>query len=369
MRRFAPTAFCSVNRELSDLTSFEMSQMQLECGQSPICVTGASGYIAMYIIKQLLEKGYHVRGTVRSVSNEEKIAPLKALAGSENLEFVEADLSRSENYDDILRGCHALIHTATPIGIAADGSIEFKSEEELQKHQMEPALNGTRDLFMAAARCGLRRVVLTSSTAAMRRSIEPLTKLDESCWSDEESLRSVALTNASAGYCLAKTMQERLAWKLADELGLDLVTINPGVVMGPCMTERASVSVEFILMVGTGRGMPWKGCRSGTVPDGFCEFVDVRNVGEAHVAAMENGAAHGRYLLLTNRVHYEDVARVMRGVDKRFGGLPVDSVDGRRRAVEPYVIDNSKAQSLGLSVYDWEETVAETARVFARYRQ
>lgn len=129
-----------------------------------ILVTGASGYIATHIVKQLLDKGYRVRGTVRSLKNEKKVAPLRRLADKDKarfeIELVEADLMDEKSWLAAISGCTYVIHTASPFPTNIP-----RDENELIK----PAVDGTLNVFRACVQEGskVKRVVLTSSTAAV----------------------------------------------------------------------------------------------------------------------------------------------------------------------------------------------------------
>lgn len=192
--------------------------------QDLILVTGASGFIATHIVKLLLEKGYRVRGTVRSLKNEKKVAPLRNLAPNSKfeIELVEADLMNEESWLKAVKGCTYVFHTASPVPLYVP-----KNEDEI----VRPAVNGTLYVFKACVQEGVtvKRVVLTSSLAAIagEKFIDGYT-YSEKDWPKVETL---------GPYCKSKMLAEKAAWDFVREReknGLpcfELAVINPGLVM------------------------------------------------------------------------------------------------------------------------------------------
>lgn len=189
-----------------------------------ILVTGASGYIATHIVKQLLEEGYRVRGTVRSLKDEKKVDPLRNLTKKARfpVELVEADLLNETSWSNAVKGCTHVIHTASPFPSAT----RHRNEEVLIK----PALNGTLNVLRACVQEGsnVKRVVLTSSIAAIAGEIykEGYT-YSEKDWPEGEL----------EPYLKSKTVAEKAAWDFVRERenkGLwcfELAVINPAYVM------------------------------------------------------------------------------------------------------------------------------------------
>ena len=254
-------------------------------GNAPcILVTGASGFVASNCIKKLLEDGeYRVKGTVRSLTNETVCEALKNLVPDAKypLKLVQADLLDEGSWKGAVEGCMYVLHVASPFSLATP-----KHEDEFIK----PAVDGTLNILKACKEVGsVKRVVLTSSIAAIY--IGNLKKeLDEGDWSD------VKKANA---YDKSKCLAEKAAWdfvkELPDESKFELVTINPGFIVGPLLTKKECASSKVIKRLLL-REMP-------AVPDFRAAMIDVRDVAEAHVKSITNPEAAGNRHILSAGSH------------------------------------------------------------------
>lgn len=255
---------------------------------SSVLVTGASGFVASRIVEQLLAEGHRVRGTVRSLGREKELAPLRGLPhAAERLELVEADLLVPGSFDAAARGCEHVIHTASPYALDV---------EDPQRDLVEPAVEGTRNVLGAAAAAGVRRVVLTSSMAAVTDEPDGDHVLTEADWNDRSSL-------TRNPYYLSKALAERAAWAMSAEAGLDLVVVNPFLVIGPSIAPTLNPSNQLFvdLLTGTYPGimnLTWG-------------FVDVRDVARAHVLAMTTPSASGRYLCAGETISMRAVVELL----------------------------------------------------------
>ncbi|XP_020603054.1 putative uncharacterized oxidoreductase YDR541C isoform X2 [Orbicella faveolata] len=243
-----------------------------------VLVTGASGYLAMHVVKQLLDSGeYIVRGTVRSLANEQKVEPLRSLCPENakyELELAEADLTKKESWNDAVKDCTYVIHVASP----------FPAENP--RDEMEvigPAVEGTKNVLEACAKTkgGVKRVVLTSSCAAIYsgRVGEDIVFTEED-WASEEK---------SVPYEKSKRRAELAAWELVkglpDDEKFELCTINPGLILGPVLHGSKCTSMEFHRRF-LQREMPM-------VPKLSMPVTDVRDVAGAHITAMTSPKAPG----------------------------------------------------------------------------
>lgn len=274
-----------------------------------VVVTGISGFVASHIAVQLLEAGYHVRGTVRDPARSEptRRAILAAARVPEHaLEFAQADLTEDAGWQAAVAGARFVVHTASPLPVETP-----HDEDEL----IVPAREGTLRVLRAAAAASVERVVLTSSIAAMigDRSASA-TPIGAETWTDPEAPRLRA-------YVRSKTLAERAAWDFVRSTpgAPELVTINPGAIIGPVIVPRLGTSNRIVEQVLAG-GLP-------ALPRVGFEVVDVRDVAQAHLLAITSEAAAGRrFPVTTGFLWLRDVGLMLaaRYPDRRLptGELP-----------------------------------------------
>lgn len=252
---------------------------------APVLVTGASGYIAGWIIKYLLEAGHTVHGTVRDPAKTKGLEHLKALADAHpgKLKLFKADLLTPGAYDEAMQGCELVMHTASPFIISG-----FKDAHEAL---VRPAVEGTRNVLEACNRvASVKRVVLTSSIAGVFGDNADLKRIPGGVFTEEHWNTSSSLTHQPYSY--SKVAAEREAWKIQKaQSRWDLVTINPALVLGPSLA-RNSASTSIVTMRQLGNGT----MRSGA-PKLTMGIVDVRDVAQAHILAGYTAAAEGRHIV------------------------------------------------------------------------
>ena len=278
-------------------------------GPEHVLVTGGSGYIASFCIAQLLRDGSRVRTTVRSLAREAglRAAIAKLVTADDRLEVVVADLEADAGWGEACSGCSGVLHVASPFPARSPGN-----DDEL----VRPARDGALRVLVAARDAGVRRVVMTSSTAAVAygrggRS-QPFTEAD---WSDPGD------RSDSSAYERSKMIAERAAWDWHAREGgaLELVTVCPGAVIGPVLGRDFSPSLDIVrrLMDGSLPGLP---------PFGW-PLADVRDVADLHVRALRTPDAAGQRFIGAGRFCWmEDVARVLRDHVPEVAGR----VPGRR---------------------------------------
>ncbi|MCQ8896625.1 aldehyde reductase [Limnobacter humi] len=274
----------------------------------PVCITGASGYIASWIVLYLLADGLTVHATVRDARKASSVDHLlKAAQGQPGvLKLFSADLIEEGSFDEAVRGCELVIHTASPFIIKG-----FKDPYEAL---VRPAVDGTRNVLESCNRSGsVRRVVLTSSVASIYGdAIEALSKrghvFTEADWNETSS-------ESHQPYSYSKVMAERKAWEINKaQSAWDLVTINPSLVVGPSLTRNTqSTSIDVMRDLGSGR-------QKTGVPHLEFALVDVREVARAHVLAGFNPDAQGRFIVSGPVVSLLQMANVLRG---RFPQYPL----------------------------------------------
>lgn len=263
---------------------------------STILVTGGSGFIGSYCILQLLAAGHQVRTTVRNLKRESEVRAMLKEGGAQpngRLSFVQTDLERDEGWSEAATGCEYVLHVASPFPSGVP-----KHEDEL----IIPAREGALRVLRASRDAGVKRVVLTSSFAAIgyghKPQSEPFTEED---WTD---LRG----DDVAPYAKSKTLAERAAWKFISKEGggLELSVVNPVGVFGPILGPDYSTSILLVQKLMDG-AVP--GC-----PRLYFGAVDVRDVADLHLRAMTHPAANGeRFLAVAgNFMSMLEVAMVLK---------------------------------------------------------
>jgi dihydroflavonol-4-reductase len=240
-----------------------------------VLVTGGSGFIGGWCVIRLLQQGYTVRTTVRSLTRENSVRATlgKVVDAQDRLSFHAAELTSDAGWDVATSGCDFVLHVASPVTLS-----QPKNPDEL----IAPARDGTRRVVEAGIKAGVQRIVLTSSVAAASRNATLVESVsDETVWTDLND------PNVSA-YARSKTLAERMAWDLIASSGgaTTLVAVNPSVVLGPVLSGDYSASVQVVerMLSGMAPGIPRLGFN----------FVDVRDVADLHIRAMTAPEAAGQ---------------------------------------------------------------------------
>lgn len=266
----------------------------------PVLVTGGTGYIASWIIHYLLQDGHQVRTTVRDTSNKEKTAHLQELADKAEgtLAFYQADLLEAGSFNKAMKDVELVIHTASPFFISGI--------KDPQKQLIEPAQQGTRNVLESANKHdSVKRVVVTSSVAAIYSDNADIKNTPDQVFTEKDWNTGSSLKHQPYNY--SKTLAEQEAWRMAEEQDRwDLLTINPGFVLGPSLTKRKdSTSIDFMVSMLNGK------YKMG-FPDLYFGFVDVRDVAQAHIRAGYTPEASGRHILVSETMGARDVAAILR---------------------------------------------------------
>ena len=260
-----------------------------------VLLTGISGYIGLHCAQQLLDSGYRVRGSVRSVAKEQEVLDTLGTVSDKiaNLSFVRLDLSSDKGWDEAAQGCDYVLHVASPFVLANP-----KTEDEMIK----TAVNGTLLALKAAKNAGVKRVVLTSSMAAIMGNKKSGTMRPDD-WADVNEPKM-------STYFKSKTLAEKAAWDFVNvQTGddkIELVVINPGGVFGPPLGRNISGQSMDLLSQMLGGKMPM-------VPDIAFPMVDVRDVAKLHVEAMTHPDASGlRIIAASSEPHsFIEVAQIL----------------------------------------------------------
>lgn len=271
-------------------------------------VTGASGYIASWIVTYLLEQNHEVHATVRSLKDTLKTGYLRELLKKypEKLKLFEANLLDRESFRKPMEGCDFVLHTASPFFIA--------NVKDARRDLIQPALEGTRNvLTMASEFPTIRRIVVTSSVAAVYSDAIDIRSTKDDQF--DETIWNTGSDEKHNPYQYSKTVAEKEAWGITkSQSQWDLVTINPGFVMGPSLSKRTdSTSIDTMRALINGK------FRTG-VPDLWFGVVDVRDVARAHILAATRPEATGRYICVGHSVPILEMAKILR---ENYPGRPI----------------------------------------------
>lgn len=277
---------------------------------STILVTGGSGFIGSHTILRLLKEGHRVRTTVRNAKREEDVKAVLRQGGWESedgLSFFLADLEKDEGWAQATKGCDYVLHVASPFPPSVP-----KHEDEL----IIPAREGTLRVLKASRDSGVKRVVITSSFAAIGYGHKNKTNpYDETDWTDANG--------AIPAYVKSKTLAERAAWDFikSEGKGLELSSVNPVGVFGPVLGPDYSASIVLVQRLLDG-AMPG-------IPQLYFGVVDVRDVVDLHLKAMTNPKANGeRFLAVAGDfMTIQEIARVLKeGLGKSAEKVPTKKV-------------------------------------------
>jgi dihydroflavonol-4-reductase len=330
-----------------------------------VLITGASGYIGKHITLELLNQGYTVRASVRKLSKSAEVrdAVTPHLLDSSDLDsrltFVELDLEKDSGWDAALEDIDVLMHTASPFPLGTP-----KDENDL----IRPAVEGTLRAMKAAKSAGVKRVILTSSVAAIYgRDLEVgVSEYDETMWTD------VTHPVGRGAYTKSKTLAEKAAWDFikSDAPEIALTTINPVLVLGAPLDKNfgSSISVVERLLIG----------KDPMLPDLQFAIVDVRDVAKMHVDAIKVDATKGeRILASSGTMSFVQVAKYLKSVypksNVKTAQAPtallklLSRVDGAIKTILPQVgkpmnVSGAKAKRLlGTNFIPAEVAIRESA--------
>lgn len=294
-----------------------------------VAITGCNGFVASHVTKQLVEAGYTVRGTCRDKTNEAKVGHL---AQFESLELYNADLLQEGSFAEAFEGVDVVVHTASPF---------FGASDNPQEELIDPAVNGTKNVMDQAVACGVKRVVVTSSCAAI---------VQNSAYSGDDTWQNYVYTEADWNttctiednpYELSKTLAEKEAWKYKDQI--EVCTINPAFIVGPSLSTRAD-GTSTKIMIGMLMGS-FKEC-----PPTFCYgCIDVRDVAAAHVAAVDHPEAPGNRFLMSSNDGYDAIQ--MGGMLRpKFNDYPLPETYKGDLLYRPLYDHSQVVQMLGVKI-------------------
>ena len=266
-----------------------------------VLVTGATGFIGLHCIKQLLDRGYSVNGTLRSQDRQAEVVDSleRNNTPTRHLSLFEVDLNRDSGWDSAIRDCNYVLHVASP----------FVLTDEDEDFFVKPAVEGVQRALKFSKKHNVKKVILTSSFAAIHETLNDRQEsFDEEDWSNPNK-------PGISFYAKSKTMAELAAWEFMEMENPDfsLTVINPVLVMGPSLSKDVGTSNSLV-----------KNMINGSVPGTpkiHIGIVDVRDVASVHILAMESSSADGERIIVSEKeLWVHEVAAILR--DAGFNKTP-----------------------------------------------
>ncbi|KAM7522035.1 hypothetical protein LguiA_011937 [Lonicera macranthoides] len=342
-----------------------------------VCVTGGSGFIGSWLVRLLLDRGYTVHATVKDLEDEKETKHLQALDGAElHLHLFQIDLLDYDSIFAAVTGTTGVFHLASPCIV--------DQVHDPEKQLLAPAIKGTNNVLTAAKELGVQRVVVTSSIGAITpsRNWPADVVKNEDCWTDVEYCKQNGLW-----YTVSKTLAEKAAWEFAKEKGLDVVVVNPGIVLGPILPPTINASMLALLRLLQGNFYTYLELKEGdlgktftkvvlklalalsvlgvgctdTYEDAFMGSVHVKDVALAHILVYENKLATGRHLCVEAISHYGDFAAKVAELypEHKVPRLPKDTQPGLLRSKN----GAKKLMELGLEFIPVEQIIRESSLI------
>lgn len=298
-------------------------------------MTGAGGYLASWLVKLLLSRGYFVHGTVRD-PGDPKNAHLKNLdSAAENLQLFKADMLDYNSIVSAIAGCEGVFHVASP--------VPSKKASNPEVEVIAPAVTGTLNVLKACSEAKVKRVVVVSSVVAVSMSPNwPKGKIrDENCWSDEEYCRKT-----ENWYFLSKTLAEREALDFAEKNRLDVVTVCPSLIIGPLL--QSTINASSLVLINLLKGV------RPTVENKVLSIVDVRDVADALLLVYEEPNASGRHICASHRVKMQDLVNILKSLYPHYKYPEIFT------EVEDCEIRSAKLNNLGWKCRTLQESLTDT---------
>ncbi|KAL9269521.1 Anthocyanidin reductase ((2S)-flavan-3-ol-forming)-like protein [Drosera capensis] len=312
-------------------------------------VIGGSGFVAAWIIKLLLEKGYAVKTTVRDPDNLKKIAHLEDLQSLGDLTIFKADLTDEASLNAPVEGCDVVFQVATPVNFAS---------EDPENDMIKPAIKGVLNVLNACAKAKVKRVVLTSSAASVSINTLKGTGLvmNEDNWSDVEFLYTEK--PPTWGYAASKALAEKAAWKFAKENNIDLITVVPTLMGGPSLTHEVPSCIDLATSLLTGHEFLMNAMKGMQMTTGSISITHVEDVCQAHIFLAEKESASGRYICAAVNTSVPELAKFL---NKRYPQYNVPTDFGDFPSKAKLIMSSEKLINEGFSFkYGIEDVFDQT---------
>ncbi|KAL5571390.1 hypothetical protein UlMin_020987 [Ulmus minor] len=284
---------------------------------SKVCVTGSAGYIASWLLKKLLDKGYTVHGTLRNLDDVSKVRLLKSFPGADTrLVLFEADIYNPDSFENAIQGCDFVFHVATPL-LHSETSVQYKNTSEA-------SVGAAKSIAMCCTRSGtVRRLIYTASIVAASPFKDDGTAfkdfMDETCWTPFNL--SVPFSNHFLkAYQDSKTLTEKelLSFENKNGGGLEVVTLVCGLVGGDTLLSFTPVTSAIIISQLTNNEINYNSLRYLEELNGKIPIVHIQDVCEAHIFCMENPSLKGRFLCASSFISSVEIAAYYREKYPKF---------------------------------------------------
>jgi dihydroflavonol-4-reductase len=320
-----------------------------------ILVTGASGYLGVHCLVELLKAGYFVRGTLRNLSDESMLREIieKEIDITNNLEFCELDITEDQHWESVMKDCYYVLAIATP-----SSTLKYSQPDELISITQSSILK----LLKTAKEVGIKRVTLISSQVTVTYGHDNKNKIyNESDWTN---LNSPSLDQ----YIRSRTISEKMAWQFInsqENKTLELCTIHPGFIVGPLLhNEIRGISAKKFKSIFTKRIFLF--------PNRYVNYVDVRDIAKLQVAAIKSDLVSGKRLLCisSNPISFNEISSILKKEGYRFFIFVIPDflikflgLFSKRFKQMSYllnrkmIVDNSETKDL----LDWKQTPIEVS--------
>ncbi|KAF7073213.1 hypothetical protein CFC21_078243 [Triticum aestivum] len=311
----------------------------------PVCVTGGGGFIASWLVKLLLSRGYAVHATLRDPCDPKNAHLMQLDGAAENLRLFKADVLDRTALAAAVEGCEGVFHVASPV------PLDKLVDPELEV--IVPAVKGTSNILEVCSTMKVEKVVVVSSTASVHfNPTWPQDKpKDESCWSDKK----VCMEN-ELWYFLAKTVAEETSWEYAEKNGLDIVTVCPCIVFGPQLQPVVNTTSELLLYVI--KGGP------NAMNDVMWEIVDVRDVADALLLVYEKPESSGRYISAPNYITTKAMVELLRKAHPKYNYVKCKTDVEHNSPITP--TSSEKLRNLGWKPRKLEETLLDSIEYYQK---
>ncbi|KAK1631959.1 hypothetical protein QYE76_006274 [Lolium multiflorum] len=307
-----------------------------------VCVTGGGGFIASWLVKLLLSRGYAVHATLRDPCDPKNVHLKQLDRASDNLHLFKADVLDCETLTRAFEGCEGVFHLATPV--PEDKIIDPEAEV------MAPAVKGTSNVLKVCLAMKVQKVIVLSSTAAVDFNPNwPQGRLkDESCWSDKEFCKE-----NEDWYSVAKIVAEQASREYAEKNGLTVVTLCPPLVFGPLLQPMVNTSSKFLIYVI--KGGP------DVMNNKLWHMVDVRDVADALLLVYEKAQSSGRYICAPNNIFTKDLVDLLKKMYPKYSYVN-NIIDVEHKAP----ITSQKLRDLGWEPRKLKETLWDSVQCYEK---